>query len=229
MGMFDYIICKYPLPTKPPDFCTDANHSYQTKDLICQLATYEITESGELKQVDPDSELVPFDGVIEFYDGNVAAAAYGMSFTPDGEDREWVAYEATFVNGVVQSIVETQREREPALSKAQLSEIDARFEAEDPEPVPTMTEPEVGQRMYLQFAVGKGFSVTLLAKTQRDWTIADDEGEVSTMHPWTLGRLLFHSQEESDRAKAWRDNLTKQKGNYAKQLLRQIKSKTNES
>ena len=105
MGMYDLVICRYPLPGTPPDFCASLDHQYQSKSLDCVMATHEITEAGELQQVGPgflekqdQPETVHFSGVLKFYDGNSTASAYGVSFTPNGEDREWVAYEATFLS-----------------------------------------------------------------------------------------------------------------------------------
>lgn len=226
MGMYDYIICHYQLPGQPPSFCANTDHRYQTKSLDCVLTTYEITETGELKQVGPDwsqelvnPETVPFDGVLEFYDGNLTACAFGVSFTANGEDSEWVSYEATFVNGMVQSIVETERERKPALARHLLAEIDAKFNKDMPEV--TMNEPEIGQPMYLRWGVStKGYAVTIVATTQEGWTVADEKGTIHRMRRPDLGRLLFHSQEESDRLKAWREKTEALKTAHAKQLLR---------
>ena len=225
MGMFDYIICRYPLSGTPPDFCANKDHQYQTKSLDCALALYEITETGELRQVGPGayqklskSKLVAFHGVLEFHDSNATAAAFGVSFTPNGEDCEWVAYKASFVDGTVQTIVEVEREREPALAMHLVAEIDAKFDKDKPQV--TMTEPEIEQAMYLQWGGStKGYPVTLLAKTQREWAVADENGRIETLRPSDLGRVLFHSQEESDRAKAWREKTQELKSAYAKSLL----------
>ena len=220
MGMYDYIICRYPLPGEPPGFCANAGHQYQTKSLDCLLHTYEITQAGQLKRIESgvweklhEPEMISFDGVLEFYDGNLSAAAYGLGFTQNGEDEEWVTYEATFVNGVVQRIIETERERKPALARYLLEEIDAKFDKDQPEV--TMTEPEIGQRLYLQ----RSGWVTLLSKTLREWAAADETGRIHKLHPNGLGRRLFHSQEESDRVKTWREKTQELKRVYAKELL----------
>lgn len=224
MGMYDDIICRYPLPGEPPNFCAKEGYRFQSKSLDCFMATYEITEAGELLQTGEmygnleKPEPVDFHGVLEFYTSNWAALAYGVRFTASGEDFESVTYEATFVNGKVQSIVETERERGPALARHLMDEIDALFDRDEPEV--TMTEPEAGQSMYLQWGGGsKGYPVTFLAKTPRDWVVADERGKVDTLHSSDLGRLLFHSKEESDRVKAWSEKVREQKIAYAKRLL----------
>jgi hypothetical protein len=224
MGMYDHIICRYPLPGEPPSFCAGKGNRFQSKSLDCFMATYEITEAGELLQTGnmygdlEKPETVAFHGVLEFYDSNWAALAFGVRFTASGEDFESVTYEATFVNGKVQSIAETEREREPALARSVLDEIDALFDKGEPEV--TMTEPEAGQPMYLQWGGSiEGYPVTFLAKTQVNWAVADERGEIDKLHPFDLGRLLFHSKEESDRVKAWSEKAREQKIAYAKRLL----------
>lgn len=227
MGMYDLIVCKYPLPGTPPEFCADSYHEYQSKSLQCLLDTYEIATTGELRRIakwsrddnPKEYEPVKFQGVLEFYDDNLSATAGGVSFTRNGEDYEWVVYEATFVNGLVQSIVETERERHPALARHLLDEIDARFREGEPEV--TMTEPEIGQSLYLQWGgSAPGFPVTLLAKTQKGWNVADAQGRITKLCPRDLGRLLFHSQEESDTHKAWREKTQDLRRAYLKGLLK---------
>lgn len=44
MGMFDYLLCEYPLPL---DGMTGVK--WQTKDLTCELSTYRITAEGVLE------------------------------------------------------------------------------------------------------------------------------------------------------------------------------------
>ena len=43
MGMFDYLICKYPLPLPEMQLC-----EFQTKSFGCALDLYEITVDGHL-------------------------------------------------------------------------------------------------------------------------------------------------------------------------------------
>jgi hypothetical protein len=51
MGMFDNLICKYPLPRPEMQTC-----EFQTKDLECVLDSYEITEDGRLVRHEWDYE-----------------------------------------------------------------------------------------------------------------------------------------------------------------------------
>jgi hypothetical protein len=56
MGMYDYVICRYPLPTLPPAFVKSGDHQYQSKSLDCQMALYEIRDNGTLWLEDYDIE-----------------------------------------------------------------------------------------------------------------------------------------------------------------------------
>ena len=56
MGMYDNIKCKYPLPDAAAQ-----GVDFQTKDLECTLAEYEITEDGRLIEHCWDYEATPED------------------------------------------------------------------------------------------------------------------------------------------------------------------------
>lgn len=45
MGMFDHLVCEYPLPGLPEE---GKEWMFQTKDLECNMWTYTITRSGQL-------------------------------------------------------------------------------------------------------------------------------------------------------------------------------------
>lgn len=57
MGMYDDIVCKYPLPL-PEDTKGYTLHGFQTKDLECALDLYEIREDGSLWLKHSESEFV---------------------------------------------------------------------------------------------------------------------------------------------------------------------------
>lgn len=48
MGMYDTIICKYPLPTPGDPKGYSGSEDFQTKDLDCSLSVYEIDSNGQL-------------------------------------------------------------------------------------------------------------------------------------------------------------------------------------
>lgn len=57
MGMFDDIVCKYPLPL-PENTKGYTPHGFQTKDFDCALDLYEIREDGTLWLKQRESEFV---------------------------------------------------------------------------------------------------------------------------------------------------------------------------
>lgn len=261
MGMYDDIICRYPLPTTPPSWATP-DHRYQTKDLECRMDLYEIRDDGTLwveeydiedqseraqwKAAHPGEELPKeladnplsglfgcmspvnkrwtqerFDGVIEFYDSNACAGAYGMTFTPDGADHENVTYEATFVDGVATKIVETERSREPSLSREVYQQLHGMFEED--KPVIDLSEPEVGAEMYVLWGSidrnREGYPAKLIAKTSRDWAFTTEKDEIETIDPHQLGNCLFHSEADAKAQRGWEHSVWDRKTEYCKQLL----------
>jgi hypothetical protein len=263
MGMYDYVICRYPLPTLPPAFVKSGDHQYQSKSLDCQMALYEIRDNGTLwledydiedqsdlakwKTAHPGEELpkeltdhplsglagcmsrvnrrwvqIPsFNGTVEFYDGNACVGAYGHSFTPNGEDREWVCYEAVFVNGALQQIRETEREHEPALSSEVYHKLDDMFPGDGP--VIDMSEPEVGAEMYVLWDSidrnRQGYPAKLIAKTERDWAFSVEHGKIETIDPHQLGNCLFHSEVDAKAQRSWEHLVWDRKTEYCKGLI----------
>jgi len=100
MGLFDYIVCEFPLP----DGFTG---ELQTKDLGCALLTHVITNDGRLllehvDRIDDESEArftsrrdANLHGMLKFY---------GSSGEHEASTREWHEYNAKFVDGQLVSI-----------------------------------------------------------------------------------------------------------------------------
>lgn len=123
MGMFDHIICEYPLP----DGFDLPDAEFQTKDLDNTLATYTITADGKLVhhfaeyEETPESELpVPempfigclrvkagsekmvekdFHGDIYFYGSNISGSGCGAYVTEDDKPVWSREYRARFTDG----------------------------------------------------------------------------------------------------------------------------------
>lgn len=265
MGMFDYVICHYPLPTIPPPWAT-TDHQYQSKSLECGMDLYKIRDDGTLWleeydvedqsdkakwKADHPGEPLPkeladnplsgligcmsrvnqrwvqqdFDGVIEFYDSNACAGAYGMTFTPDGADHESVTYEATFAGGVVTKIVETERSCEPSLSSDIYHQLDSMFQEDGPSI--DMSEPEVGAEMYVLWGSidrnREGYPARLIVKTKRDWAFTVKHDRIETIAPSQLGNCLFHSEADAKAQRGWEYKLWDKKSEYCNDL---IKAKT---
>lgn len=122
MGMFDTIICEYPLP----DGNTET--SFQSKNFDCMMDTYKITTDGnitvfrydieengieemewragltKIKRVNKRWEIVPFHGVFNFYGGQ-------WSNELQSHQGTWREYVAKFTDGKLMEItVATPRE-----------------------------------------------------------------------------------------------------------------------
>lgn len=82
MGMYDEVMVRVPLPGGP------ARQPFQTKDLECELATYEITADGRLVYEERD---INHTGELRFY-------------SIDHDTRHWHEYVATFIRGDLDSI-----------------------------------------------------------------------------------------------------------------------------
>ena len=131
MGMFDTIICKYPLP-RPDDpmELKDFNFNntdFQTKDLEKALFQYEIKEDGSFWIRKTECELVKgnkkaksmmdrfgymkvikewweptkFTGTIEFYN----ILGFDTKFDRDAFQNDyWIEYIATFIDGQIAAV-----------------------------------------------------------------------------------------------------------------------------
>ena len=106
MGLFDTICCAMPLPGVRPAWLRE-DSGFQTKDLDCTMTTYHIAPDGSFS--DPG-----YTGVIVFYNSNIVATGPGL-YTRIGEDAESVEYEATVVGGVVQTLKQTEYQRQYAM------------------------------------------------------------------------------------------------------------------
>ena len=59
MGMYDSIICKYPLPMPEDPKGYTGSREFQSKDLDCALSVYEIREDGSIWEEERETERVP--------------------------------------------------------------------------------------------------------------------------------------------------------------------------
>ena len=79
MGMFDDIVCKYPLPF-PEDTKGYIPNGFQTKDLDCGLDSYEIREDGTLWLRECEREHI---------DGDPNGKTFSEKFGIIKEIKEW--------------------------------------------------------------------------------------------------------------------------------------------
>jgi len=59
MGMYDTLICKYPLPMPEDPKGYAGSKDFQSKDLDCALSYYEIREDGSIWEEERETEYVP--------------------------------------------------------------------------------------------------------------------------------------------------------------------------
>ncbi|MFW6009049.1 MAG: hypothetical protein ACOCP8_07290 [archaeon] len=105
MGMFDYIICEYPLPIKDLDLKKKLKKAeWQTKDLPeSHLAYYKINKDGILEKENYD--LIENPSENNFKKDNISFAPFNFT----GEiifytsiDNIWYEFYSIFKNGILQ-------------------------------------------------------------------------------------------------------------------------------
>ena len=120
MGMYDNIVCKYPLPL-PEDTKGYILESFQTKDLDCGLDCYEIRDDGTLwlrecerEHIDGDPNGKTFSekfGIIKetkvwwtHVKTTTTIRMYDYNNYNDGPYDYWVEFEIVFIDGVIDKI-----------------------------------------------------------------------------------------------------------------------------
>lgn len=216
MGMFDEIICSHPLPTQPPAFVGDG-HRFQTKDLECELALYEIAADGRLVLHPRDGSVavaVAFHGELSFRTSNLSAGWGEVVYTRDGSDYESVEYAASFVGGRVQSIKETSRERTPALP-SNARERPRRTREEINAAIAKRQRRLIGQRLFSVWGHQKpsdGKWVKVIAENDHQLVLEDEGGGFDVAHRQQLGSSLFDTPGEAAESENSR------RAEYAQQL-----------
>jgi hypothetical protein len=116
MGMYDHVVCKYPLPD---GYVPSERDDFQTKQFDCELAEYEIGADGKLRRIRagwlPDGIAapvlpveIPYHGDLNFYEtfrrstARVGGKEYAV--TSDGSRVIWREYHARFNNGTLVEI-----------------------------------------------------------------------------------------------------------------------------
>jgi hypothetical protein len=205
MGLFDEVICDYPLPGTPPAF-VKPGHCFQTKDLDCDMSAYHISEDGAI-------DIPGFTGAIEFYTSNTCAGGWGISFTPDGADAESVEYCATFTDSRLVSLVESSRSSSPALPVEEMRKRSAFVWPTDEEKArdkARRAESLTGKKVYvLMGGTYKGYHAEVVADGEHEWCLkvitADDfhrPGSLVNMNRMFRDHLMWDSEEEAKASRA---------------------------
>ena len=121
MGMFDTVICKYPLPMPSDPKGYSGSEDFQTKHLDCGLDTYEIAANGQLsvhkregKLIEPNKEAKGlFDKIGRYeitktwvepvYD-TLTMEMYDYEQSDKSEYDYFIQYEVVFIDGIVDEI-----------------------------------------------------------------------------------------------------------------------------
>jgi hypothetical protein len=229
MGMFDTIINRYPLPEDFPDFARGDGRRFQTKDLDCELATFEITPDGRLTRTgwgwygegtDPLPGAEDYSGDMEIYDANMAACCGGQTYTEDGSDYESVSLRFRFNAGHVASVELIEHIRHPALSMADRREIEG--------PSPTEVEIErwesrvaeslVGREVFVLWGgspIESGYPATVVAEGPREWVARKASGGMECLSRALRDRIVFDSRDAAvESRKAQREEHEAQQARY---------------
>lgn len=222
MGMFDHVICKYPLPGDIPEW---AKTNFQTKDLDCVLDTIEITEDGRLKTRDnwegekTIADYSNYTGTIDIYASNVCCSGPGI-YTREGEPAHYLEYSLTFVNGKVTETKELENRKQLAAPASLFHENFQKYN-------PQCTEEDrkkrdewrkeslVGRIMTLKYG-GSGaipYEVEVISENDKELVVrltkdqsvfsyeenlvAKNKGDHEIVNRWQRGSTLFDSVEEA--------------------------------
>lgn len=121
MGMYDTIICKYPLPLPDDPKGYTGSDDFQTKDFDQSLATYNIDENGQLfihrydgEWVEGDKNSDSFIGKLGYFkttkkwlevlNTTITVVFYDYQHSQNTDYDYFIEYEAVFVDGKITSV-----------------------------------------------------------------------------------------------------------------------------
>ena len=196
MGMFDDVICKYPLPGNPAKSGEDI--LFQTTNLSCLLLRYTVTEDGHLVVNTDWEDRSTFAGTIEIYRNNVVACGPGI-YTRDGEDAHYLRYRITFVSGTVVDIKEVENRHESAVKyrppvPCQLSEDELTRIAE------RKAEKLIGKIVYVwRGGQEHGYDAVVVAESELQVVVRDATGKFEIIARSQRDNCFFDSEEDGRR------------------------------
>ena len=201
--MFDWVECRYPLPTNlgPGD-------GFQTKDLTNALLLYVITEDGRLEENSGAEDRSNFTGTLRLTWSNVLAAGPGV-YTAGGEDAHYLEYAVTFVDGRVARVEELENRQEPALELSRFPYL--RVPSEEEIRVRREREQErlTGRTMWLWWGGQEtGYAVTVVAENSKQVVVQGPNEQFEILHRSDRDAILFDSEEDGrrhrqERQSAW--------------------------
>lgn len=168
MGMYDEIVCEYPLPGSPPAFAATAGHAFQTKDLDGMLIAYTIHVDGTITP----SLGEKFTGSIVFYTSNICGGGPGR-YTRNGEDAHSVSYVAIFVDGALKELREDSNEIAPAMPISKMRVQGPRLTKEDVDEIRRrQAESLIGRVIYVMWGgQADGYVASVIAEDAKEFVV----------------------------------------------------------
>lgn len=207
MGMFDYLHCDYPLPGKPLKFVKE----FQTKSLDCIMQEIRITNDGKLT----DGKLSDFTGLIEFYGSNIVAAGPAGFYTRNGEDSEYVTFEATFIEGKLRNIKQVGYEIKPSLAYSEMKPISKLGSK--------LNEYEclINKKLFVLYggrSVEEGYYAEVVYETEKQLCIKYNN-KLELVYRLQIGNVLFNDMEEAKADMDYRKaEIEKEKQEYQRKI-----------
>jgi hypothetical protein len=229
MGMFDYLKCDYHLPGEKVELVDE----FQTKAFDCTLATMLITEEGRIVVInDPESrrlgtaeDVDHYTGTVAFYGSNVVASGPSGHYTRNGEDSEYVCFEATFVDGQLTEIEQTEYERHPVLSSKEMPSWDSYRKGSE------LNEEDsfLGQTLFVCWGgfgsiedEDRGYEAEVVYETDKELCLKKKSGTLELVDRHQIGNCLF---KDFDEAKANEDYLIEKKEEAKKEYERKLRER----
>ena len=195
MGMYDNIICEYPIAGGLPGWIT--KHPFQTKDLDCTLETYRILSNGSFS--------VPgWTGILNFYTSNVVGSGPGI-YTENGEDAEYLDCTAKIIDGKVIGDIQVERKSHKAwpVSKMGLERTPTKGEVRDWQK--RIAEKLTGKKLYVLWGgQDVGYWVTVIAENRQQLCVCHEAdtkyrkaGEFELLDRRDRDRIFWDSKEQA--------------------------------
>jgi len=213
MGMFDVIICEYPLAGGLPSWI--GKHPFQTKDLDCILSTYRIAVDGSFS-------LPEWTGTLNFYTSNVVGSGPGI-YTANGEDAEYLDCVAKIIDGKVVGNIQIERKSHKAWPINKMKLPHRLTEQEAQEYQKRIAEQLTGKRLYVLWGgQDVGYWVTVIAENGRQLCVrheADGKyhkaGDFELLDRRERDHIFWDSEVEAlGQAKARKDKWDREKAEF---------------
>ena len=206
MGMYDEVICEYPIAGGLPSWIT--KHPFQTKDLDCAFQTYRIFADGSFS-------VSGWTGILNFYTNNVVGSGPGI-YTKNGEDAEYLDCTVKIVDGKIIGDIQVEYKSHKAwpISKMHLLHTPTKQEAQSWQK--RIAEQLTGKRLYVLWGgQDVGYWVTVIAENRRQLCVRHEvdtkyhkAGDFELLDRRDRDRIFWDSEEEAlgqrrARDKAW--------------------------